>query len=75
MATPLNNWVSNNEKVSEAALKAVEKLRKIEKKRRKEGWKWIRLSPRTKVFVPCDKRGNPTEVGQKIIENAKKTCF
>ena len=75
MASTINNWASNTEKVTDSALKAVEKLHKREKKRLKEGWRWIKLSPRTKVFVPCDKKGSPTEDGLKIIAEAKKTCI
>lgn len=70
-----SNWVNNVEKVPDATLKLLEKLAKREKKRIREGWRWIKLSQRTKVFVPCDKNGEPTEYGRRMIEEAKKMCI
>ena len=74
-ATYTNNWINEDRKPTEQAVKVAEKAEKIEKRRMKEGWRWLRLSPRTKVFVPCDSDGNPTADGERIIMEARKTCI
>lgn len=73
-ATYTNNWINEKDKVNDASCRALEKARKQEEKRLKEGWMWVRLNSRTKVFVPCDKKGNPTSRGLEMIREMKKIC-
>ena len=37
----------------------------------KNGWRWKKINGRISVLVPCDKNGNPTEQGLKIIKKQK----
>lgn len=46
---------------------ALEKAKKIENRRYKKGWRFVKVDNKFSVFVPCDKHGNPTEEGQRII--------
>lgn len=71
---PIVNWVYDKEKVPEASRRAAEKAHKIEEQRIKKGWRWISITPRTKIFVPCNKNGTPTKEGMELIEQAKKNC-
>ena len=73
-ATYTNNWVHESNKPNDTSAKVAEKMNKLEKKRMGDGWRWIKLSPRTRVFVPCDKKGNPTKEGRRLIDIAKKYC-
>ena len=38
----------------------------------KEGWRFVEITKGLKIFVPCDKDGNPTQLGLKKIEQRKK---
>lgn len=50
------------------ANKALERAKAQEKKRLKQGWRWIRVSNLSKILVPCDKNGKPTKEGQRRID-------
>ena len=69
-----NNWINNKEKIPDASVRAAERAHRQEEKKLKEGWRWIKLSPHTQVLVPCDKNGQPTKEGHKIIDETKKIC-
>lgn len=56
----------------EKALKAVDRNNSLEKRRIKEGWRWVSIHPNHKILVPCDKEGKPTPEGQKRIEKYDK---
>ena len=68
----ITNWV-NQKKIEDRSNdhKALKKAKKIEQQLEKMGWRWYRLSERLEVFIPCDKDGNPTELGLKKIERQK----
>ena len=51
--------------------RALAKCKKREEKLLKHGYKWIVINSRTKVFVECDKSGEPTERGQRTIDAFK----
>lgn len=55
-----------------AAVKSAREARKRELKKMKEGWRYVKVTDTLRVFVPCDKLGNPTEEGLKRIERQKK---
>lgn len=63
-----NNWVYSNKIVSESDLRMLEKARKQEKEKSKQGYRWISACKNLKVFVPCDEKGEPTDKGEKMIE-------
>lgn len=51
--------------------KGLENAKKRERLMIKNGWRWKKINDRISVFVPCDKNGNPTEQGLKIIKKQK----
>lgn len=72
MAATMENWVHDKGVVTEKDRLALEKAKKLEKKKEKEGYRWFRINDRAKVFVPFKKDGSePTEDGWKRIANLK----
>ena len=71
MARPMENWVYEKGVVTEKDIKALESAKKLERRNEKKGYRWIRVSPRMTIHVPCDKDGNPTEEGLRRIELLK----
>ena len=65
-------WASERREVTTAAKAAAKKGAKMEKERIKKGWQWVQVGNRTKILVPCDKRGNPTQDGLRRIERLKQ---
>ena len=65
----MENWIKDKVTVSESALRAQEKAHQIERKRKRKGWRWVKVDMRTKVFVPCNGDGTPTDEGQRIIND------
>lgn len=51
--------------------KGLENAKKRERLMIKNGWRWKRINDRISVLVPCDKNGNPTEQGLRIIKKQK----
>lgn len=66
-----DNWVLNTKTSSEKDAYALEKAKRQEKIKIKNGWNYVKISPRHKILVPC-KDGTPTEVGQVMIEKYKR---
>ena len=71
MGRPMENWVYEKGVVTEKDIKALESAKKLERRNEKNGYRWIRVSPRMTIHVPCDKDGNPTEEGQRRINILK----
>lgn len=67
MASGINNWVHDKGVVTEKDIMALERAKKLEKKREKAGYRFVKLNERIQLFVPCDKHGIPTEEGQRRI--------
>ena len=65
-------WAELRCEVTDTARKAAQKCAKIEEERLSKGWRWIKVGTRTRIFVPCEKNGNPTKVGLKRIESLRK---
>lgn len=53
---------------------ALELVKEKEKEELAKGYRYIKLSSRTKVLVECDKKGKPTAKGQRQLDSLK-TCF
>ena len=68
MASTTINWVHDNGVVSEKDRITLEKAKRIENKNLKKGYRWIEINERNKIFVPCDKKGNPTKEGERKIQ-------
>lgn len=51
--------------------RALAKCKRNEEKRLRNGYRWITVNHRTKVLVECDKKGKPTERGQRTIDAFK----
>lgn len=73
MAAPTTNWVHEEGVVTEKDIKALERAKKIEARLEKHGYKWVKINERLKIFVPCDKNGNPTLDVQRRIDILKTT--
>lgn len=72
MSSPIFNWAAQiNTTEKETISHALKKARKMESEREKRGWRWIKVSNITKFFVPCDKRGHPTQEGEEMIAAMK----
>ena len=71
MAAPTTNWAMDKTKVSDKDMSALAKAKALEKKRIKEGWKWVKVHEKLKTLVPF-KNGKPTEQGQRMIEKRKE---
>lgn len=63
---------ANEDKEKSEAILALEKARRLEKKRLKQGYRWVKVGLRNKILVQCDKDGNPTPSECLKIENLKK---
>ena len=73
MASTTINWVHDNGVVSEKDRIALEKAKRIEQKQTSKGYRWIEINERNKIFVPCNKKGNPTKEGLHKINMLKLT--
>ena len=71
MASTVINWVHDNGVVSEKDRITLERAKRIEQKQTKNGYRWIEINERNKIFVPCDKKGNPTKEGLHKINMLK----
>ena len=71
MASTTTNWVHDKSVVLEKDRIALEKAKRIEQKQKKKGYRWIKINERNSIFVPCDKKGNPTKEGLHKINMLK----
>ena len=58
--------------VTQEARNKVKEQHLLEKKRIKEGWRYINIKENYQVFVPCDEFGNPTRDGMVRINRQKE---
>ena len=65
-------WADERRAVTQAAKAAAKKGAKIERERIKQGWRWVKVGARSKILVPCDNQGNPTQDGLQRIEKMKQ---
>lgn len=65
-------WAEERREVTKAALNAAKRGAKQEAAKIRKGWRWVQVGTRTKILVPCDKKGNPTEDGQMRIQRLKE---
>ena len=68
------NWIKNKEIVGEKDIAAAEKANKVEKKKLKNGWRWVKILPSLKILVPHEK-GKPTAEGQAMIDIMKAKFY
>lgn len=73
MASTTVNWVHDKSVVSERDRITLEKAKRMEQKNAKKGYRWIKINERNSIFVPCDKKGNPTKEGLHKINMLKLT--
>lgn len=71
MARGTTNWTNDLTDNSEAR-KTLEKAKKMDIKRDKDGWCFVRINGMTELHVPCDEDGNPTDDGLRRIERMKE---
>ena len=74
MAGINNQMMWEREKVSnhENAKRAVVVAHKQEDAKKRKGWQYVNITKRTKVLVPCNKKGKPTLEGERMIERFKQ---
>ena len=68
----MNALIEEIQETPSKATIALEKAKKLESKRIKKGYKYIRVTPNSMILVECDKQGNPTKKGLEHIEEHKK---
>ena len=73
MANASTNWIHDKSTVNERDKQVAEKAERFEKRKIKNGYRWVRIDPRTRVLVECDKHGTPTELGRRQIANIMHT--
>jgi len=66
-----NSTFSVQQDLLAKANKALKKAKNIEQGRIKQGWQWVKIGKLTKILVPCDKNGKPTEEAQRRIDRLK----
>lgn len=70
MGQGITQWIEQNKTNDKSAeMRVLERAKRLEKKRLDDGWRYIKVSKSTEVFVPCDKDGNPTEDGLRRIRS------
>ena len=57
--------------VTESDHKVLERVKKIEQKKLKQGYQWVQINTQTQILVKCDKNGKPTKEGQEQINHLK----
>ena len=70
MASGLTNWavvkdVSNSKTIER---KVLEKVKKMEEKALKKGYRYVKIGNSTEILVPFGKDGKPTKDGKRRIE-------
>jgi hypothetical protein len=68
------NWIKNKDVVTEKDLAAATKADKIERKKIRAGWRWVKILPSLKILVPFE-NGKPTAEGQAIIDIMKAKFY
>ena len=68
------NWVRNKDVVTEKDFAAAAKAEKMERKKIRSGWKWVKILPSLKILVPHEK-GKPTAEGQAMIDLMKAKFY
>lgn len=58
--------------VTQEARNKVKEQHLLEKRRIKEGWRYINIKDNYQVFVPCDESGKPTQEGMVRINRQKE---
>lgn len=66
-------WAEERHSVIQAAKVAAKKCAKMEHERIKQGWRWVKVCAHSKILVPCDEKGNPTQDGLQRIERMKQS--
>lgn len=67
------NWAKTlHGNVTESDRKALEKAKKMESKKIKQGYRWKRISPTLTMLVHCNPDGTPSEQGLERIAKQKE---
>lgn len=73
MASGSTNWVHDKGNVTEKDIQTLQRAKKMEKEDARNGYRWVKVNERLRIFVPCDKEGNPTREGRRRIALLKKS--
>lgn len=71
MSSPILNWALEKNRVSDKDTHALLKAKALEKKRIRDGWRWVRIHDKIKTLVPFE-NDKPTEHGMRMIERRKE---
>lgn len=66
------NYNEETQETRDRAERASAKAAALTRRRIKEGWRYVRATPNTLVFVECDAQGKPTERGQERLRRYKE---
>lgn len=66
------NIIAPRPSVGDLDRKALLVAKRLEGKRRQEGWRFYKVNERLKVFVPFGKDGKPTKKGFEMIRIQKE---
>ena len=73
MAASIENTASyNNSLQREHSSAGLKKAKALEEKRKRNGWRYVKITPTTQILVPCNKDGSITEIGQERIDRFKR---
>lgn len=53
------------------AQKMLSIAKKDEQKKIDMGWKWHNIDKTTRILIPCDEKGKPTQQGKRMIDLQK----
>ena len=66
-------WANDRTEHETSAKEAINKCKRIEREKIKNGWRWFKIGNITKYLIPCDKNGVPTKQGNEMIEKIKNS--
>lgn len=67
--------ILETEVIRKGTAKAAANHKEWEKKKRKEGWRFVEVTRGLKILVPCDRKGKPTAEGQERLNRKRETFF
>lgn len=73
MASNISNWARERGAVTEKDRLALQRAKKIERMQEKDGYRWVKINERIRLYVPCDANGKPTREGRRRIAILKES--
>lgn len=64
--------IKERQEMEDGAQRTLALAKRQEKKRLRIGWRYVQATPSCKIFIPCDRNGNPTTAGQKRLDEFRQ---